>query len=312
MSAGLEGDTILALRRLRRHLTVWRLLAVAAFALAIFMTVRGETGGFSSGPHVAAVEVEGIILKDPDMLAMFEEIGDDPDVVALIVNISSPGGTFGGGEAFFKVLRKISGTKPVVAIMGDMATSGAYMTAIAADRIYASRGTITGSIGVIMQSANITGLLDKLGIEPEIIKSGPSKAVPNPMEDLTLNSRAQLQDIIDELQGMFLQMVSDRRGQSVEELRAIIGDGRIMTGTTAAKAGLIDEVGDENDARLWLQTTHEVSTDLPVIEWAIQDPIAWWREAGASLSTVIFGKSLLSERLTLDGILALWHPSLNE
>lgn len=312
MSSGLEGDTILALRKLRRHLTVWRVLAIAAFALAIFMTVRGETGGLASGPHVAAVEVEGIILKDPDMLEMLEEIANDPDVEALIVNISSPGGTFGGGEAYFKALRKISDTKPVVAIMGDMATSGAYMTAIAADRIYASRGTVTGSIGVIMQSANITGLLDKLGIAPEIIKSGPSKAVPNPMEDLTPNSRAQLQGIIDELQTMFLLMVSDRRSKSVDELRTIIGDGRIMTGTTAAKAGLIDEVGDENDARFWLQSTHEVSTDLPVIEWVIEDPIAWWREAGASMSTAIFGKSLLSERLRLDGILALWHPSLDE
>lgn len=311
MSSGLEGDTILALRKLRRHLTVWRLLTVVGFALAIFMTVRGDTG-LSSEPHVATVEVEGIILKDPDMLAMFDEIADDTDVAALIVHISSPGGTFGGGEAYFKALRNISNNKPVIAIMGDMATSGAYMTAIAADRIYASRGTITGSIGVIMQSANITGLLDKLGVTPEIIKSGPSKAVPNPMEDLTPNSRAQLQDIINELQTMFLQMVSTRRDKSVDELQAIIGDGRIMTGTSAANVGLIDAIGDENDARLWLQTTHDVSTDLPVIEWAIQDPIAWWREAGASMSTAIFGKSLLSERLRLDGILALWHPSFSE
>jgi protease-4 len=132
------------------------------------------------------------------------------------------------------------------------------------------------------------------------------------MEELTPNSRAQLQDIINELQTMFLQMVSSRRDKTVDELRAVIGDGRIMTGTSAADVGLIDEVGDENDARLWLQTTHDVSTDLPVIEWAIEDPIAWWREAGASMSTAIFGKSLLSERLTLDGILALWHPSFNE
>lgn len=311
MSAGLEGDTILALRKLRRHLTVWRLLTVVGFALAIFMTVRDDAG-LSSGPHVAAVEVEGVILKDPDMLVMFEEIADDPDVQALIVNISSPGGTFGGGEAYFKVLRQISDSKPVVAIMGDLATSGAYMTAIAADRIYASRGTITGSVGVIMQSANITGLLDKLGIEPEIIKSGPAKAVPNPMEELSPDSRAQLQGIIDELQGMFLQMVSDRRGKSVAELNAVIGDGRILTGTAAADAGLIDEVGDENDARLWLQSAHDVSTELPVIEWSIEDPIDWWREAGTSLSTTIFGKSLLPERLRLDGILALWHPSLND
>lgn len=312
MSAGLEGDTILALRKLRRHLTVWRLLTVVGFALAIFMTIRGSDTGITGGPHVASVEVEGVILKDQDMLGMLEEIADDPDVEALIVNISSPGGTFGGGEANFKALRQIADSKPVVAIMGDLATSGAYMTAIGADRIYASRATITGSIGVIMQSANITGLLDKLGIEPEIIKSGPAKAVPNPMEELTPDSRAQLQGIIDELQGMFLQMVSDRRGRSVAELNSVIGDGRILTGAAAADAGLIDEVGDENDARLWLQSAHDVSADLPMIEWALEDSIDWWHEAGTSLSTAIFGKSLLPERLRLDGILALWHPSMNE
>lgn len=311
MSAGLESDTILALRRLRRHLTVWRLLALVGFALAIFVTAR-DSAGLGDGEHVAAVEVEGVILKDTDVLAMLEDIGDDPDVKALIVNISSPGGTFGGGEAYFKALREVANNKPVVAIMGEMATSGAYMTAIGADRIYASRGTITGSIGVIMQSANVTGLLDKLGIEPQTIKSGPSKAVPNPLENLTPSARQQLQDIIDELQTMFLEMVSTRRGKSVAELRGIVGDGRIMTGASAAEVGLIDQVGDENDARLWLQSTHDVSTDLPVIEWAIQDPIAWWREVGASLSAAIFGKSLLSERLRLDGILALWHPSMKE
>lgn len=311
MSAGLEGDTILALRRLRRHLTVWRLLALVGFALAIGIGFR-DSAGLSEGPHVASVEVEGIIVNDTDMLAMFEEIGDDPDVKALIVNISSPGGTFGGGEAYFKALREVANNKPVVAIMGEMATSGAYMTAIAADRIFASRGTITGSIGVIMQSANVTGLLDKLGIEPQTIKSGPSKAVPNPMEDLTPTARQQLQDIIDELQTMFLEMVSSRRDKSVAALRVIAGDGRIMTGASAADVGLIDQVGDQNDARLWLQSTHDVSAELPVIEWAIEDPIAWWREAGASMSAAIFGKSLLPERLRLDGILALWHPSMNE
>ena len=110
----------------------------------------------------------------------------------------------------------------------------------------------------------------------------------------------------------FASITTVVNGLQTSSISHTAGYRRIMTGTTAAKAGLIDEVGDENDARLWLQSTHEVSTDLPVIEWVIEDPIAWWREAGASMSTAIFGKSLLSERLRLDGILALWHPSLDE
>ncbi len=307
MSTRLDSDALMAVRRLRRHLTWWRLLTVAGFALALIVAVR-ESDVLVPDDHIARVYVEGVILKDSEFLDMLDEIADDENVRALVVEIESPGGTFSGGESLLDGLRRVAEDKPVVAVMGDIATSGGYMAAIGADRIYASRGTLTGSIGVIMQTANLTGLLDKLGIKPETIKSGSAKAAPNPFEELADRERAQLQAIIDEMHLEFMQMVAERRDLSISEVRAVAGDGRVMTGSGAVAAGLVDALGDVNDARNWLEAEHDVSTDLPLIEWSIQDPFERWRDGATA---ALFGKSLLPERLTLDGIQALWHPSID-
>ncbi len=310
MSTGLDSDALIALRRLRRHLTVWRLLAVAGFALAIFLAVR-EGGVLPSEEHVARVPIEGIIVDDADFIGMLDQIAADSSVQAVIADISSPGGTFTGGEAVFAALRRIAENKPVVTVMGGLATSGAYMAALGTDRIYAGYGTITGSVGVIMQSADVTGLMDMIGVKPEVLKSGELKATPNPMEALSPPARAQLQAVIDELHLRFMEMVAERRGMTVDEVRLRTGDGRIMTGSRAVEAGLVDAIGDINTARGWLAAERNVSENLPMLDWTIDDPLAWWQQGASSLASAIFGKSLLSERLRLDGIQALWHPSMS-
>jgi protease-4 len=310
MSTGLDSDALIALRRLRRHLTWWRLLTVAGFALAIFVSIRGGTV-LTPDDHVARVPIEGIIVEDRQFLSMLDNIAADPSVRAVIADISSPGGTFTGGEAVYSALRRISEEKPVITVMGGLATSGAYMAAIGTDRIYAGHGTITGSVGVIMQSADVTGLMDKIGVKPEIMKSGSLKATPNPLESLSPSARDQLQTVIDALHLRFMEMVAERRGFSVDEVRRRTGDGRIMTGTAAFDAGLVDAIGDINSARGWLATERGISEDLPLIDWEPDDPLAWWRDGASSIASVIFGKSLLPERLRLDGIQALWHPSMS-
>jgi len=281
MSSGLDTDALIAVRRLRRHLTWWRLLAVAGFALAIFISVR-DGGVLPPDDHVARVPIEGIIVEDRDFLAMLDSIAGDPRVKAVIADVSSPGGTFTGGEAVYSALRRISENKPVVTVMGGLATSGAYMAAIGTDRIYAGHGTITGSVGVIMQSADVTGLMDMIGVKPEIMKSGALKATPNPMEQLSQPARQQLQDVIDALHLRFMEMVAERRGLSVDEVRQRTGDGRIMTGDAALKAGLVDAIGDINAARGWLAAERGISTDLPLVDWEPEDPLAWWRDGASS------------------------------
>ncbi len=307
MGSRLDSDALMAIRRLRRHLTVWRLLAVTGFALAVLVLV-GERNALDGDDHVARVTIDGIIVADSEMVDLLDQIADDPTAKALVVDITSPGGTFDGGEAMYSALRRIATEKPVVAVMGGIATSGAYMTAIGAERIFASYGTITASIGVIMQSADVTGLLDKVGIKPETIKSGALKATPNPAEKLIPEARQQLQDVVNELHARFVQMVAERRGMSVEAVRARTGDGRIMTGSRALEANLIDEIGGYIDARAWLAAERNVSTELPVVDWTIDDPLHWWRDGVQAAMSSIFGKSLWSERLRLDGVLALWQP----
>lgn len=310
MGVRLDSDALVALRRLRRHLTIWRLLTVAGFALALFLAAR-DSNLLPEEPHVARVAVEGVIVDDRDVLDMLDAIAEDTSARALVVDISSPGGTFTGGDAMFRALRRVAEQKPVVAVMGGMATSGAYMTAIAADRIFAGRGTITGSIGVIMQSADVTGLLDKIGIKPETMKSGALKATPNPMETLQPAARQQLQDVIDELHLRFMEMVADRRSMTVAQVREKTGDGRIMTGDAALKAGLVDAIGDIGAARDWLAAERDIPAALPLLDWAVEDSLPWWHDGASSMASAIFGKSLLSERLRLDGIQALWQPSLS-
>ena len=310
MGAKLDGDALTAVRRLRRHLTWWRLLAVVGFTLALVALFYD--GQFAAEEdHIARVEIDGVIVGDEDLLAMLDEIAIDDRVKALVVDISSPGGTFTGGAAVFKALRQVADNKPVVTVMGDIATSGAYMTAIAADRVFAGVGTITASIGVIMQTADVTGLLDKIGITPEVIKSGALKATPNPMENLTDPARRQMQEIIDELHLRFMEMVAERRGLSVDEVRTRTGDGRVMTGSKAVENGLVDAIGDIDSARAWLAANRDIAADLPLYEWQKDDDLPWWERGADTMALHFFGKPLLSERLRLDGILALWHPSLS-
>ena len=141
---------------------------------------------------------------------------------------------------------------------------------------------------------------------------GALKATPNPAEKLQPDARQQLQDVVNELHTRFAQMVADRRGMTLEAVLQRTGDGRIMTGARALEANLIDEIGGYTDARAWLATAHEVGTDLPVLDWKVDDPLQWWRDGVHSAVSTIFGKSLWSERLGLDGIQALWHPSMSE
>jgi len=302
-----ETDQLIDRRRLKRSLVFWRVVAVIAIAAAALAGYArfGGIGGHVDGAYVAHVAVEGLIFRDDELIDQIRSVSDDNDAMALFVTIDSPGGGFLASESIFNALRDVSASgKPVVAVIGDTGASGGYMAALGADRIYASRGTVTGSIGVIMETANVVGLLDKLGIKPEIVKSGPLKAQPNPTEPFSDEARANIQGVIDDLHSVFVDMVIERRHMS--EARALqVSDGRIFTGGQAYGAGLIDAIGTIEDARDWLGETHEISADLPMHDVTPVDEFEELREMMGS----VLGKALFSEGLTLDGVLALWHPS---
>ena len=224
---------------------------------------------------------------------------------ALLVKIDTPGGTYVGGEALYESLRRVGEKKPVVAIMGTTATSAGYMSALGSDHIVARSSTLTGSIGVILQTADVTGLLDKIGIKSVVVKSGPLKAQPNPLEKFLPAARKATEAIIADYFDMFVTLVAERRSLSREQVLKL-ADGRIFSGRQAKKAGLVDALGAEPEARKWLSETHKIADSLPVKEVKVKHEDEPWRDLFDSM----IGKVMFSERLSLDGVIALWHPDL--
>ncbi|MDH3241221.1 MAG: signal peptide peptidase SppA [Alphaproteobacteria bacterium] len=297
-----ESDSLIDRRRLKRRLGLWRIAAVVA-AASLLLALFARLDISESRDHVARISVRGIIVEDQKRIEAIEDVARDNSAKALIVAINSPGGTVVGGQSLFQQLRAVAAKKPVVTVMGTLGTSGGYMVAVGADRIFAQPGTITGSIGVILQTTDLTGMLDKLGIKPISIKSDPLKAVPSPFEPLSKEGRAVAQAVVSDTHRQFLDMVAERRGLTPENAR-VVGDGRIYTGRQALANGLIDALGGEQEARDWLAEQHKVSADLPVREVRINRGT----KNLFGLVEEMFGKTLFSERLTLDGLIAVWHP----
>ena len=288
-------------RRIKRQLNFWRVFGVVALSIVAFSFVpRSDYGGF--GEHVARLKVSGIILNDSARDTALRMAAKQKDIRALIVEINSPGGTFVGGEALFRYLREIAQNKPVVAVLGGTATSAAYMAAIGSDYIIARNGTITGSIGVIMQTADITNMLSKLGIKPETIKSGPLKAQPNPLENFTPDARGVAKELIQDLYVSFIEMVETRRGMTKETVLAL-SDGRVFSGRQALANGLVDAIGGIPEARTWLEKKYQISVNLHLEDLEIKDDGVSW----LSFFRSIIGKTLFSERLRLDGVLSVWQ-----
>ena len=300
----LDSDAYVERRRLKRGILFWRLAAVVAVVAAV-AAGYARFDGYPLSEYVARFEVDGIILQDSKRDELLAGIADDRRIKALIVRIDSPGGTFVGGETLFRSLQRVAEAKPVVAVMDGVATSGGYMAALAADYIVARQGTITGSIGVIFQTADITGLLEKIGVKPETFKSGPLKAQPNPFETISPAAREATQGVVRELYGMFVDMVAERRGLDRTQV-ATIADGRVFSGRHAKELGLVDALGDEAEARNWLAERHDVAKTLPIRKVALKRE----RELIWDMLDETVGKALFSERLRLDGAIAVWHPSL--
>lgn len=299
-----DPDAVIDRRRLKRKLRWWQAATLAAAALAIIAGLQANDLLFKRDT-VARLRVVGLIVEDPRRDALLAEIAQDPSVLALIVHLDSPGGTVVGGEDLYRSLRAVGEKKPVVAVMGTVAASAAYMTAVAGDRVFAREGTITGSIGVLFQTADMTGLLDKLGIKPESLKSGPLKAVPSLTEPLTDEARAATQALVLDLFEFFIDLVVERRPLNRAQVLHL-ADGRVYTGRQAVANGLVDAIGGETAARDWLAEAKDIPRSVRAVTVKPKRERTSLSEALSGLT----GKSLFSNALTLDGLLSVWHPDL--
>ena len=300
----LDSDLVVERRRLKRRLVFWRVLGISAVIAAVIAAV-GQFDLVGSKDHIARIQIAGIIVDDQARDQALRTVADDDKVKALIVKIDSPGGTYVGGEAIYQSLRMVAEKKPVVAMMGTTAASAGYMSALGGDHIVARASTLTGSIGVLLQTANINKLMDKIGVDPITIKSAPLKAQPNPMEPFSPEARKVTEELVADFFDMFVSLVSERRSMSKEKVLKL-ADGRAFSGRQAFANGLIDAIGAEPEVRKWLAEKHKIADDLPIKDVKVVDDDKTWRD----LLDSKIGRFLFSERLSLDGVISLWQPNL--
>lgn len=297
----MEADAILDRRRLKRRLVAWRTLAI----LALIGVVAALTFRYAIpiGDHVARLNVDGLIVEDPDRDEALSELVDDDSARALIVHINSPGGTTAGSEALFHELRHVAEKKPVVAVIGTIGASGGYIVAVAANRIFARETSLTGSIGVLVETAEFSKLLDKIGVRAEARRSTPLKGQPSPLEPLTDDVRAALDAVLLDSYDWFVGLVRERRQLTSQEAERV-SDGRVFTGRQAVDNKLVDAIGGEREARFWLEAERKIPLRLPTRDVSYGIAPSFLQRWTDSLA----GKVLSFEPLTLDGLVSVWHP----
>lgn len=315
----IAADEIIDRRRLRRKLTFWRVATLLVAAIAIIVAswrLFGDQIGGTASDHIAKIRIDGTITEDEELLERLEKIAESDRVKGVIVAIDSPGGTTAGGEAIFEAVREIAEKKPVVAQVGTLAASAGYMVATATDHIVARQSSIVGSIGVLVQFPEFTGLMEKLGIGIEEIKSSPLKAEPSPFNETTEQERAMIRSMILDSFDWFVDLVTERRPLDRSAVLAV-ADGSVFTGRQAIKNKLVDELGGEKTAKEWLGTKG-VDAELEVLEWKERSDVGLFGALDASGSIArLLGIGLADEdlierlgleRIFLDGLVSVWHP----
>jgi protease IV len=267
----LERDFYEERRRKWRRSAFWKGVLVTIGVLILIGVIVGSTADDFRPvrDHIAQIELNGVFHDDPARDDLLQEIADAQHAKALVVSINSPGGTIVGAESLFENLRRIAETRPVVAVMSEVAASGGYITAAATDHIVARGNTMTGSIGVIMEFPVVTELMDNIGVRMETIRSSDQKAALSPFRDTPPEAIASEQEMIDEAFDWFRGLVGERRGLSGNQLDAV-ATGEVFTGRMALENGLIDEIGGMPEALKWLESVDPELADLDVEYWPIR------------------------------------------
>lgn len=304
----LDADTLLDRMQLKQQITKWRTLAIAiaVIAGALYVSDFSNIHSLSSG-YIARVTVEDVITDDAKRDALLENLVNDGAAKAVFVRLDTPGGTAVGGEELYRALRRISEVKPVVILMRTLCTSAGYMAALGGNYILAREGTVTGSIGVIMQSFEATKLANMIGVTPITIKSGANKAAPNPLEKFSPEQHNVLKNVVDRFHQFFVSLVLKHRPIDKADI-GTIADGRVFTGKQALEAKLIDGLGGEEEAKAWLAKEHEIDPGLKVRDIKPERDVATiLGQFQQMVDKTLF--SIKKPLVTLDGLLLIWQPA---
>jgi len=240
----------------RRHpylffiLTFSTVVATAMILMTILVVLSTRDTEFEFGEKVGVIEINGIITDSKNVLTHLKDFREDNAIKAIVVRIDSPGGAVGPSQEIFREIRKTSATKKVVASMGTIAASGGYYIAAGANGIVANPGTITGSIGVIMGFTNYEELLQKIGLVPIVVKSGKYKDIGSPVRKMKPEEKKILQEFAKKIHRQFIKDIVDGRKMDRQKVESL-ADGRIFTGQESKKLGLVDRLGNLEDAIEW-------------------------------------------------------------
>lgn len=225
-------------------------VTVIVVSLLIYLGTKETRYGAFGGDKIGIVEVNGVIIESREIVESLRRFREDDSIKAIVVRIDSPGGVVGPAQEIYREVERTVAEKKVIASMGAVAASGGYYVAAGADGIIANPGTITGSIGVIMEYTNFEALLEKIGLTPVVVKSGDYKDVGSPVREMTEQDRRFLEDFVAKLHRQFVAAIAKGRKMEVATVERL-ADGRIYTGEEAKTLGLVDRTGNLEDAIVW-------------------------------------------------------------
>ena len=253
----------------------------------------------SNGSAILGMGNLGALASKPVMegkAVLFKRFADI-DSIDIEIDSSDP-------EEIVKSIKNIAKQKPIVSVMGEVATSAAYMASLGSNYIFAQEGTITGSVGVLILSSEITELAKKIGVSTEVIKSGDLKASPSPLEKMTPKAREQMEKIVQEISKNFINLVKKERKLDNNKTQ-LISDGRIFTGQSALQIGLIDSIGNIKEAKEFLKTEYNIDK-LPLLDFEIIKK----EKLTEKFLSLFSGNFNASRFLNLQGLISIWIPNV--
>jgi protease IV len=316
----IDAEAIADRRRLRRKLSFWRVaglagLIAAVAALGYAAADRAGYGGVQD--QIARISVGGLITGNQRLADLMERVRESKSVSGVVISINSPGGTTTGSEELYRNIRRLAERKPVVAFVDGTAASGGYITAIASDYIVARETALVGSVGVLIQFPDLSGLLGQVGVKVEEVKSSPLKAEPSPFKPTSPEARAALQQVVNDTYDWFKTLVRERRRLNEAELESA-STGQVFSGRQSVPMRLVDRIGSERDAIAWLEQEKGVRRNLPVRDWKPRSDSDFSVFAMAAMGADLLGFEGAADTLRrtaanartvqLDGLLAVWQP----
>jgi len=296
----------------RRHPFLFFVLIFSAIisgttlSISLLFTIGSGSSDFVSGDKVGVVEITGVIIESKEILRQIKECREDESIKSVVLRIDSPGGGVGPSQEIYREIRKTVKEKSVIASMGAVAASGGYYIASGASGIVANPGTVTGSIGVIMGYTNFQEIFNKIGLKPIVIKSGEFKDIGSPVREMTIEEEKILKDFVDKIHMQFVTDVSEGRGLDMQKVRNL-ADGRIYTGEEAKVIGLVDRLGNLEDAVEWAGRLGGIEGDIPTV-YPKKDKVPFLEHlTGMSIQEMV--TTLFRSSYTSVSTEYIYHPS---